>query len=76
MSEGTTGSPANGESCENLLEATVNEVTQKHPETLQVFHRHGLDCCCGGVRPVGEAARRHGVDPEALVRDLEAVTTR
>lgn len=71
MSEGN-----NNGKCERLLEATVNEVTQEHPETLEVFHRHGLDCCCGGSRPVGEAAERHGVDRDTLVRDLEAVTSR
>lgn len=66
---------ANGKSSAELLEATVNEVTRDNPETLRVFQRHGLDCCCGGHRPVGEAARRHGVDAEALVKDLKATAS-
>jgi iron-sulfur cluster repair protein YtfE (RIC family) len=49
---------------------TVNEAISRHPATLPVFRRLGIDACCGGAKPIGEAARRHGADPEALLEAL------
>lgn len=56
-----------------LAESRLNDVVSAFPATLSVFHRHGLDACCGGAHPVAEAARRHGVDLDELIRELTAV---
>ena len=48
----------------------VNEVLRAHPETVEVFNRFGIDACCGGAAPIGEAAVRDGADPEALLAAL------
>jgi regulator of cell morphogenesis and NO signaling len=53
-------------------ERTVNETVLHFPATLGVFRGYGIDSCCGGGLPVGEAARRHGVDPEELLQALRA----
>jgi regulator of cell morphogenesis and NO signaling len=50
--------------------ATVNQVVHEHPSTVTVFARHHIDSCCGGGLPVEEAARRHGVDLDALLAEL------
>ena len=44
-------------------ERMVNEVIRTHPATVEVFNRFGIDSCCGGAAPVGEAAR--GVLPNS-----------
>lgn len=49
---------------------TVHQVLEIHPGTLGTFNVHGIDSCCGGGIPVVDAARRHGVDPEELLREL------
>ena len=54
-------------------EMTLNEITNRWPGTLEVLGRYGLDTCCGGALPLKEASPRHGVDPEALVRELNEV---
>lgn len=53
-------------------DATVNEIIREHPETVEVFNRHGIDACCGGAVPVREAATRDGADPDTLWSELEA----
>ena len=50
---------------------TLNEITVRHPIALAVLRDHGLDTCCGGALPLAEAARRHGIDPIALLEKLE-----
>jgi iron-sulfur cluster repair protein YtfE (RIC family) len=51
----------------------VNEVIRSHPATVSVFAAHGIDSCCGGAAPLEEAARRHGVDLDGLLAELERV---
>jgi iron-sulfur cluster repair protein YtfE (RIC family) len=54
---------------------TVNEMMTRHPETVEVFNRFGLDTCCGGGAPIIEAARRDGADPAAVLEALLKATT-
>ena len=50
---------------------TVNDVVARDPETLGIFKAFGIDACCGGAKTVEEAARRHGIDRNALLAALE-----
>jgi regulator of cell morphogenesis and NO signaling len=50
---------------------TLERIGREHPEALEVFARHRLDLCCGGKLSLEEAARRHGLDLAALLRELE-----
>lgn len=52
---------------------TVNEAIRRHPETVEVFNRFGIDACCGGVASIADAAERDGADPAELLGALEAV---
>lgn len=52
------------------LSLTINELVLRHPETVEVFNRFGLDTCCGGGVTAADAARRDGVDPAAVVAEL------
>lgn len=54
---------------------TINEIIAAYPETIPVFNRFGLDICCGGGVSVDEAARRDGIDAEAVVAALNEVVT-
>jgi iron-sulfur cluster repair protein YtfE (RIC family) len=51
---------------------TVNEAVRLFPATVSVFAAAGIDSCCGGALPIAEAARRHGIEPDQLLRQLEA----
>jgi hybrid cluster-associated redox disulfide protein len=56
-------------------EMTIAEIVEKHPETVLVFLSHGLMCLgCQGARTetVEEGAATHGIDFDALIKDLNA----
>lgn len=53
-----------------LMTMTVNDAIRLYPATVAVFDRHGIDSCCGGAAPVGEAAQRHGIEAAVLRQEL------
>lgn len=50
-------------------------IATTHPAASRVFHRYGLDFCCGGERPLAEVCRAAGLDAEAIAREIEAEQT-
>jgi regulator of cell morphogenesis and NO signaling len=59
---------------EDLAEVTIEEIVRRFPESLSVLQKHRIDLCCGGRLPLREAARKHHMDLEQLLRELrEAV---
>jgi len=42
------------------------------PAASRVFHRQGLDYCCGGKRSLAEACAEKGLDPQAVLAEIEA----
>lgn len=54
----------------------VNDVIARHPETVAVFNRFGIDACCGGAASLVEAAARDGANLDLLLAALrEAVAS-
>lgn len=53
---------------------TINEIVARHPETIAVFNRFGMDTCCGGGVSVEEAARRDGLDLDQMLAALRGAT--
>jgi len=54
----------------------IGQVVQKYPKTVEVFLRHGLmcfGCAIAQYENVEQGAVAHGIDAEALVKDLNAV---
>ena len=58
-------------------EMTVDEVVRKHPESIKVFFRHGMQCTgcyiCG-FHNIAESAERYSIELESLLNDLNEVT--
>ena len=53
----------------------IGDVVQNHPQTIEVFLRHGLmcfGCAIARFENVEQGAAAHGIDVEALMRDLNA----
>ena len=59
-------------------EMSIGQIVEQYPETVPVFLKHGLMCFgCAVARfeNVEQGARAHGVDADALVKDLnEAIS--
>ena len=58
-------------------EMTVDEVVRKHPESIKVLFRHGMQCTgcyiCG-FHNIAESAERYSIELESLLNDLNEVT--
>jgi regulator of cell morphogenesis and NO signaling len=52
---------------------TVGDIVGHDLRTAAVFARHGIDFCCGGRRSLDDACHAKGVDPGAVLRDIEAL---
>jgi hybrid cluster-associated redox disulfide protein len=56
-------------------EMPIGDVVQKYPQTVEVFLKHGLmcfGCAIARFENVAQGAVAHGINPEALIRDLNA----
>nr|MBC7245413.1 DUF1858 domain-containing protein [Chloroflexota bacterium] len=52
---------------------SIGEAVEKYPETIVVFLQHGLGCLgCAVARfeNIEQGAKAHGIDVDALIRDL------
>lgn len=52
--------------------STLADLAVSHPAASRVFHRHGLDFCCHGRRPLGEACAERGLAPESVIAEIAA----
>ncbi len=51
----------------------VSEIVVHNPAATRIFHRHGIDFCCGGKRPLGEVCTERGLDAEQIRREIAAL---
>lgn len=51
-------------------EMTVRDAVLQYPAASDVFKRLKIDFCCGGNRPIAEAAAERGLQAEAIVAQL------
>lgn len=56
---------------QTITEKTVREIATENPASVRVFETLGIDYCCGGARPLGEACARAGVDLDHVLLMLE-----
>ena len=49
---------------------TLADLAVAHPAASRVFHRHGLDFCCHGRRPLAEACAERGLDADRVVAEI------
>lgn len=53
-------------------ESLVGEIAAEVPAATRVFHRHGIDFCCGGGRPLEQICDRKGLSTDAIIAEIEA----
>jgi regulator of cell morphogenesis and NO signaling len=52
------------------IESTLAELAVTLPEASRVFHRSGLDYCCGGSRSLLDACAERGLDPAVILSEI------
>ena len=55
---------------------SLGELARANPAATRVFLRHRLDFCCGGKQSLAAACERAGLDPAAILDELEREATR
>lgn len=53
-------------------ERTVGELAARSLAATRVFEDHGIDFCCGGAKPFGEACREKRLDPASVLLEIES----
>lgn len=53
---------------------TVREIAQTQPSSIHVFEQFGIEYCCGGGRPLGDACAAKEVDVNRVIAALEAAS--
>jgi len=48
----------------------IGEIATQHPLATRVFHRHGIDFCCGGGKPLADACAARGVETGVVLEEL------
>ena len=61
---------------EITAETLVADIAAHHPRSIEVFERHGIDFCCGGRRPLGEACHEQGAAVDAVAAEIAAAAAR
>jgi regulator of cell morphogenesis and NO signaling len=46
------------------------ELAESFPAASRVFHRYGLDFCCHGKRPLGDACAEAGLDAPSVLAEI------
>ncbi|MFV1980940.1 MAG: iron-sulfur cluster repair di-iron protein [Rhodothermia bacterium] len=53
----------------------VGEIAAAVPAATRVFHRHQIDFCCGGGRPLEEVCDRKGLSVDSILDEIETEVT-
>jgi regulator of cell morphogenesis and NO signaling len=51
---------------------TIRDIVANDYRAAAVFHKHGIDFCCGGDRTVSDACATKGLAPEAVIEEIES----
>lgn len=54
------------------IHTTVGELVADRPSRSRVFQQLGIDFCCGGKKPLEDACRDKGLDPQTVLQTLLA----
>lgn len=53
------------------LQTTVGELVRERPGRSRVFEQLQIDYCCGGAVPLAEACAKQGLDPQAVLQQIQ-----
>jgi len=57
-------------------EMKIEEVIQKHPETVEIFMKYGfhcLGCASASFENIEDGATVHGIDIEKFIKELNEI---
>lgn len=58
---------------QNIADQLIRDLVEAHPDVMTVLAPYGIDLCCGGGHPLGEALDLHGIPREPVVSDVARI---
>lgn len=55
----------------NMSTCTVGEIAARLPNSVRVFEKYKIDFCCGGKLPLEDVCAKRGLDPSAVLAEIE-----
>ncbi len=59
-----------------LAAMTIRDLVEIEPLAMEILAPYGIDLCCGGAHPVGEALDLHGIDRTEVMPKLVTLAAR
>jgi len=56
-----------------LLNTLIRDLVEKYPDTMAVLAPLGIDLCCGGSHPLGEALSLHGINQDTVLPQIAGI---
>jgi iron-sulfur cluster repair protein YtfE (RIC family) len=56
-----------------LADWLIRDLVEAYPELLTVLGPMGIDLCCGGGHPLGEALDLHGIDRASVLPRIVSI---
>jgi iron-sulfur cluster repair protein YtfE (RIC family) len=56
-----------------LAATTIRDLIEIEPRALEILAPYGIDLCCGGGHPLGEALDLHGADRDDVIARIAAL---
>jgi iron-sulfur cluster repair protein YtfE (RIC family) len=51
----------------------IAQLVDRYPATMGILEPLGIDLCCGGAHPLGEALDLHGLDRATVLPQVAAI---
>lgn len=58
---------------QDIADQLIRDLVDQHPDVMTVLSPYGLDLCCGGGHPLGEALDLHGIPREPAISEVTRI---
>jgi iron-sulfur cluster repair protein YtfE (RIC family) len=58
---------------DDVAKQTIAQLVDRYPATMSILEPLGIDLCCGGAHPLGEALDLHGLDRATVLPQVVAI---
>ncbi|HET7056066.1 MAG TPA: DUF542 domain-containing protein [Thermomicrobiales bacterium] len=56
-----------------ITDTLIRDLVERYPDTMRVLSPLGIDLCCGGGHPLGEALDLHEIDRATVLPQIEQI---
>ena len=57
----------------SVTDTLIRDLVEQYPDTMRVLSPLGIDLCCGGGHPLGEALDLHEIDHATVIPQIEQI---